>query len=240
MTDQTSSSNTQQAIPIWRSVVVLLLCVITTVVCTSRNEVNSSVTAGVIMKLPKVLGGYVGQSLEVTNAEKTILPLDTEFERSFYTSVDGQTGINCQIVLSGGAKRSIHRPEVCLPGQGWTIKSRKPNKVALHDGSSLGVMELLLERPVELTDSTQQSLFYYWYVGSDKTTPHHFERIFLTSKDRVLSNVNHRWAYIVVSSQVPLSSTYADSNLEGRSNTLHEFIADVVPYIHDDKVLQSL
>jgi hypothetical protein len=37
-------------------------------------------------------------------------------------------------------------------------------------------------------------------VGKDKTTDDHFERIFLTSWDRIVHRVNHRWAYVIVSS----------------------------------------
>ncbi len=243
MTTKSPTSNNQKPIPYWRSAVVLVLCAITTVICMSRSEVNSSVEAGVIMKLPRVLGGYVGESLEVSEAEKTILPMDTEFERIYYTSVDGQTGINCQIVLSGGEKRSIHRPEVCLPGQGWDKKQRVVREVKLDDDASLEVIQWTLERPVVMRDGskkTMQSLFYYWFVGKDKTTAFHHDRVLLTSMDRVLHNINHRWAYIVVSSNVPGSLHSAGADREQMEKVIEDFIADVAPYIHQQEVLDSL
>ncbi len=194
------------------------------------------------MNLPRVVGGYVGQEMEVTQAEKTILPLDTEFERSVYSSLDGAE-VNCQIVLSGGEKRSIHRPEICLPGQGWTIKSARPVEVKLGEGAHLEVMELTLERPVELQDGTRkslESLFLYWFVGSDKTTAYHHERIFLTSKDRVLQNINHRWAYVVVSTPVLGSIIKGGRDHAATEAMLHEFIREITPYILTQDVLQSL
>lgn len=192
-------------IPLWRSLIVLVLCLATAGVCLQGNAFSAGTVAGVVMNLPRVIGGYVGEPMEVTQAEKTILPLDTEFERSVYSTLDGSE-VNCQIVLSGGEKRSIHRPEICLPGQGWTIKSARPIDVPLATHSLLEVMELTLDRPVELRDGSRkklESLFLYWFVGADKTTAHHHERILITSKDRVLHNINHRWAYVVVSAPVP-------------------------------------
>lgn len=233
---------TAAGIPLWRSIAVLVLCLITAALCLQRNVFSSGTTAGVIMSLPRVLGGYVGEDMEVTQAEKTILPLDTEFERSVYTSLDGAE-VNCQIVLSGGEKRSIHRPEICLPGQGWTIKSARPVRVRIGESSSLEVMELTLERPVEFQDGSRkmlENLFMYWFVGSDKTTAKHHERILLTSKDRVFENINHRWAYVVVSSPVLGSIYKGGRNRESTEAMLHEFIAEVTPYIHTQEVLDSL
>ena len=232
------------AIPFWKIGLMLLLCLGTAGICMlSGNQVNTGTEAGVVMKLPRVLGGYVGAPMEVTTAEKTILPMDTEFERSVFTAIDGQSEINCQIVLSGGEKRSIHRPEVCLPGQGWTVKTAEPTSLELRNGGTLEVMQLTIERPVEMRDGSRRmldSLFYYWFVGSDTTTAHHYERILLTSKDRVLRNLNHRWAYVVVSSPVPGS---INPEARGHAQTrkmIEDFISQVVPYIHHDKVLDKL
>lgn len=230
------------AIPVWRSAVVLAACLAMAAICLQGNALTVGTTAGVIMKLPRVIGGYVGQPMEVTHAEKTILPLDTEFERSVFTSFDGSE-VNCQIVLSGGEKRSIHRPEVCLPGQGWTIKTARPVDVPLGGNSQLEVMELTLERPIELRDGSRamlESLFLYWFVGADKTTAYHHERILLSSKDRVLSNVNHRWAYVVVSSPVPGSVIDGGRDRAATEAMLKEFIADITPFILTPKVLDSL
>ena len=52
-----------------------------------------------------------------------------------------------------------------------------------------------------------RALFIYWFVGKDRVTPYHAERIFWTMKDRVLENRNHRWAYILVFSPVRAEQT---------------------------------
>jgi hypothetical protein len=48
-------------------------------------------------------------------------PKDTSYTERFYTA-PGLTGpgIQCTAILMGSDRTSIHRPEYCLPGQGWT------------------------------------------------------------------------------------------------------------------------
>ena len=43
-----------------------------------------------------------------------------------------------------------------------------------------------------------RSVFAYWFVGKDRVTPYHWQRIYWTAKDRIFYNTNHRWAYILI------------------------------------------
>jgi len=40
--------------------------------------------------------------------------------------------------------------------------------------------------------------YAYWFVGKDRETPHHLERMFWMAYDRIVRNVAHRWAYLSV------------------------------------------
>jgi hypothetical protein len=40
--------------------------------------------------------------------------------------------------------------------------------------------------------------YVYWFAGSGLTTPYHFDRLWRSTWDAVLHNVNHRWAYASV------------------------------------------
>jgi hypothetical protein len=156
------------------------------------------------MTLPSGIGPYWGQDQQVSEAEKLILPPDTEFARKLYHSVEGDE-IICSIVLSGAEKRSIHRPEVCLPGQGWTVKSAEVEPIRLPHERTLKVMNLTLQRQVQVSDKERRilsSYYMYWFVGKDTTTPYHEQRVWLSSWDRVFRGVNHRWAYVIVTSHI--------------------------------------
>jgi hypothetical protein len=192
---------------------------------------NAASEPGVRMQLSDFLGPYMGVDQEVSQAEKLILPADTEFARKIYHSPQGDK-IMASIVLSGSEKRSIHRPEVCLPGQGWTINSAQVVPVTLQDGTALDVMALTLAREVETGPGRRQtikSIYLYWFVGKQVTTPYHWRRVFLSSWDRVVRGVNHRWAYVIVTSLVTEGLVLEGKNETQTLETLRQFTAQIAP-----------
>ncbi len=224
---------------LWRSGVLAALSAGLAIACLTSGDLSRSTEDGVRMDLPGIVGGYSGESQEISLSERTILPLDTNFVRKLYHTFDGDQ-INCQIVLSGGEKRSIHRPEICLPGQGWTVKTGTIVPIALESGQTLDVMRLLLSRPMELRTGEKielKSVFLYWFVGKDKTTARHWRRVLSSSWDRVFHNTQHRWAYIVVSATVTEGLQSNGKNEAGTFGMLEDFIRDLTPYMHKDAVV---
>jgi len=153
--------------------------------------------------LPDQAGDWTGQKPEgLTDLERNVLPPDTEGVRRMYRDKDGNE-LFCSIVLSGREVSSIHRPELCLPGQGWKIESEFTEPVPTPDapGGVLRVMRMNAVRTSQLAGGQSVStrfVFAYWFVGKDRLTPYHWQRILWTAEDRVLHNRNHRWAYIMV------------------------------------------
>lgn len=142
-----------------------------------------------------------GEKTGLSEDEQRLLPKDTEGSRRLFKNKDG-TELFCSIVLAGRDVTSIHRP-VCLPGQGWKIQSEytEPIPVATAPGGVLNVMRMNASCPVRLADgrtTEAQSVFAYWFVGKDRMTPYHWQRIYWTAKDRIFYNTNHRWAYILI------------------------------------------
>ncbi len=226
-------------ISVWRSVVLLVIGFGTLALCYTTKNVSSVTEAGVNMSLPIFVDQFMGQDQEASLSEKVMLPGDTQIAKKLYSSLRGEY-VTCQIVLSGGEKRSIHRPETCLPGQGWTIGAAQKVPVHLENGKTQNVMKLTLSRVVEVAEGDRRQItsnFYYWFVGKDKTTPEHRERILLTSWDRVFHNVNHRWAYVIVSGLVPDQKRAGAKTEAQTSADLEKFIGKIVPKIqHPDVV----
>lgn len=219
--------------PIWRVLVVVVLVALTLVACFWGAPPAAVSEDGVYMKLPDLVGRFQGKEQEVSNSELSILPKDTEFAKKLYTDNFGEN-INCQIVLAGAEKRSIHRPEVCLPGQGWTLKNGEVTPVTLDDGRTLQVMKLLIGRPVTLENGQQKeltSLFLYWFVGKDMSTPRHLVRILKTNFDMLLHNTNHRWAYVIVSAPILKGFAPNGQNQDDTLKELKSFIAELAPEI---------
>jgi hypothetical protein len=187
--------------------------------------------SGVVMDLPVFVGDYFGKQGEITPIELTLLPKDTEFARRFYDDSHGHE-INCSIVLSGAEQRSIHRPEACLVGQGWTIVGQEDVPMQLQSGHSLVVRNLTVERQVVTQDNqhvTVRGLYVYWFVGDKITTPSHFTRILLSNWDRVINNRAHRWAYVSMFSIVTDNLRPDGLSTDATKAMIVDFIKQIVP-----------
>ena len=142
-----------------------------------------------------------GEKQGLTKEEHDLLPQDTEGSRRLFMNLDGDT-VYCSIILAGRDTTSIHRPELCLPGQGWSLNEHTETiPVTAAPGGKLTVMRMNATRLVRLPDGgtgETRSVFLYWFVGKDRITASHWQRIYWTSKDRVFHNTNHRWAYILI------------------------------------------
>jgi len=203
----------------------------TAALCLLTPSPNTAPLAGVIMDLPERIGAFTGKVIAATPGELAILPTDTQIVRREYTDPAGDR-IMASIVLSGGEKRSIHRPEVCLPAQGWSMRGGKVERVALADGSDLDVMNLSLVRQVEVGPGDRRNLYahyFYWFVGKNVTTPNHWRRVFLTSFDRITKNLNHRWAYVIVMSIVTEGFVPGGKNEPETVRMLKEFTGEIAP-----------
>ncbi len=232
--DPTVGGNGQTKVPgmfFIKLIAVAAVIGVTLWFCTSASELNTVAEPGVQMSLPRQVGNFYGTEEEASEAEKKILPGDTEIVRMRYENIKGDS-ITASIVLSGGEKRSIHRPEICLPAQGWTIGSGNVIPISLASGRTLDVMQLNLSRPVETQPGVFhqiRSQFLYWFVGKDITTADHKVRIFKTSWDRVFHKTNHRWAYVLVSALVEDSIRPGGRGSEETTKMLEDFIREIVP-----------
>lgn len=187
---------------IYRALLISLFLTATVVVCVYSPEIRGGQESGVLMKLPEDLTKFVAEMEEPDPVEKALLPEDTEFAKAkYYTptlDLNRRDVAHCSIVLSGAERKSIHRPEVCLQGQGWNLMESRIIQVELGDGKRLRVKDLYIEKPITMSDGTKRQLrghYLYWFVGTDVTTPSNSERIWLTLWDNVARNINHRWAY---------------------------------------------
>ncbi|MDB6115689.1 MAG: hypothetical protein JWQ62_2634 [Lacunisphaera sp.] len=162
------------------------------------------------VSLPVYLGtDWEGQDAEITAVEREILPPDTGFSRRTYVSLhDFNQRVFLSIVLSGRDRTSIHRPELCLVGQGWTIRDRLEHTFTWPKGGPAVVPATVLRIEREFTTVRGEqvkvpALFVYWFVGADKVVASNTARVFYSSLDRLRHLQAHRWAYVVVQTLAP-------------------------------------
>ena len=204
---------------------------------------------GVTLELPRMVGGtWYGRDLEVSDRERGGLGLGTEFARKTYTNARGDE-IQASIVLSGrDMNTSIHRPEWCLPAQGWTIAESQSAVIPLADRGALSATRLsnmrLLRDPA--TGATipgrdgqplsLRNLDYYWFVGYTGATGSHFRRNCMDITDRLIHGYNQRWAFVMVMANVTEGFRADGLTSEQTDALLQEFIKKLVPAIHQESV----
>ena len=219
------------SIPWWRTATVVVLAGATVALCRQGAPPDIVPEAGVVMKLPTLVGEYWGTEEPVSPSELAMLPGDTEFAKKIYQDLSGNS-LTAQIVLSGGEKRSIHRPEICLPGQGWTIQSGEVMPVTLANGRVLDVMKLTLVRQIEVAPGqrrTMTSSFLDGFVGKDTSTPYHWVRLAKTNWDMVVKKLQHRWAYVIISAPVLEGFKTGAKTDEQTLEMLKDFVRQSVP-----------
>ncbi len=130
--------------------------------------------------------------------EKTWLPEDTRILKRNYSRGDGEM-LAISVVVSGKSRLSIHRPEMCLPGQGFQILSTKVRTLDLGQGRTLRVNVVQAARTGERPIG-----FLYWFVNPRRETTSHWARIFSDVWARCVHNRVNRWCMVTVFSTQPL------------------------------------
>ena len=144
-----------------------------------------------------------GSALDtITLAEKTYLPSGTRIAKRSYRTL-GLPDMHVSVVVAGRERRSIHKPQVCLVGQGYMIRNESVESIATRDGREVAVTFLdVIRRRGGKTVSRPVS-YAYWFISPRRETPRHLERLFWIAADGVLFGKRHTWAYVAVSTSAP-------------------------------------
>lgn len=142
-----------------------------------------------VVRLPD-FEGMTYEDLEMSEAERETLPKDTVIVRRRYVDSDGHF-YQVSAVIGGRSKSSVHRPELCLPGQGFQMT--EPHTVDIG-GTSW--------RKLTLTKGSDvRAGFAYTFVnGTGFRTSSHLVRIFTDVWDRSILGRIDRWVMLTVSS----------------------------------------
>ena len=159
-------------------------------------------------------------------AEQSMLPADTGLVRKYYSRPGNRDGLYATIVLSGNDRSSIHRPQVCMTAAGNEINRDRIIRIPLAGRTApLEVAVLDMAKPYQREDGTPavySSYYAYWFVGKDRETASHLERMFWMGYDRVVRGVSHRWAYIAMSGE---RDPHSDTHLQ----TIADFASQLYP-----------
>lgn len=125
--------------------------------------------------------------------ENTVLPPDTKILKRAYRSEWGQQFL-VSAVISGATKSSIHRPELCLPAQGFLMS--KPTDFEVEGRPYHAIQVNSPQWPPAL-------LAYTFFNQNGVRTASHLRRIFLDTWDRSVHNRIDRWVMVTVFVSAP-------------------------------------
>jgi hypothetical protein len=139
--------------------------------------------------------------------------------------------LDCQVVLMGADRSSIHKPQYCLKGSGFTWNAAEPATVRISrpHAYDLPVMKMKLRRQTRDDNGkvrTDAGVFVYWFVADGEITAKHSERMWWMARDMLRTGVLQRWAYVIVFA--PCAPGGEDAAFEG----LKTFIGAAVPEFH--------
>ena len=138
------------------------------------------------------IAGYTSEPVEVSEAEHHTLPADTQFDKRRYEDGNGNWFL-VSMVIGGKSKSSIHRPELCLPTQGFQMMAPRTREAGGVDWHLVTLAR----------GAVPASGFAYTFFNQDGyRTSSHLRRIFRDVWDRSVRGRIDRWVMLTVHSSV--------------------------------------
>lgn len=195
----------------WKTGTFVAMALATVLACKVFGDSETNPVAGVVVWLPDELVGYEIDTGVMGEEEKRWLPADTTFLKRVYVEdwlpeQDARfRALSATLIVAGADSRSLHRPQVCLTAQHWTIEKREVVRLETR-GGPLEVMDFHLVRSVRNQDGSARrdvngeplqlrAHYIYWWIGPDASTPSDEERVWLEVWNSILKGRKERWAY---------------------------------------------
>jgi hypothetical protein len=128
------------------------------------------------------------------------LPKDTSYAQRLYMDTNG-FWVNANVILMGMDRTSIHKPDFCLPGQGWNIDKRETVSLPIQGSRPyrLQVAKWTITNFIQNQDGHKEKvsgLYVFWFVANNEETDSHWQRIWWLTRDLLTKGTLQRWAYI--------------------------------------------
>ena len=160
---------------------------------------------------------------EASIGETTILPKDTRILKRVYRRVGDGVQFLVSAIIGGTKKNSIHRPELCMPAQGYVMSDPRAFTVAGRPFHAIHLTGAGVSPSV---------LAYTFFNQAGVRTSSHTRRIFIDTWDRSVYNRIDRWVMVTVNAAVPFDPVGFDLRHEADRLLLESFLthlSEVLP-----------
>jgi len=169
---------------------------------------------------PLRIKDWKGSIERLSNEELKSLQLD-DYLLANFVSEKSTNPINLYVAYYASQEqgRSIHSPEICLPGAGWEIASRTVHVIVLPEQRD---QPLNVTREIIRKENHRQ-IVYYWFNESGINTPSNWKARLLLLQNAFSKG---RTDGSLLRVTLPIGS---EQNPEEGDRILEEFIAEVLP-----------
>jgi hypothetical protein len=153
--------------------------------------------------LPEHVLNYDSKWMETDEVTLGTLPKDTSFGQRRYKAPDGFS-MDLRVVLMGRDRTSMHKPQLCLTGQGWhiddTASAETHVRVQRPFEYDLPVVKLVAHTTALIEGQNQQlsGVYVYWYVADDAMSASALglQRMYMMASKLLRTGILQRWAYV--------------------------------------------
>jgi hypothetical protein len=161
-----------------------------------------AIPGSVMMKieLPERVLDFTSTNMPEPEVVVGYLPKDTSYAGRLYTATNGLQ-INSTIILMGADRTSIHKPDYCLPGQGWSINEKTVVNIPVAGAQNyqLPVAKWIIGNVYQTPDGQKHEvsgLYVFWFVADGEQTTDNYQRMWWLGRDLLRTGVLQRWAYV--------------------------------------------
>ena len=152
------------------------------------------------LELPERVLNFTSTNVPTAEVVLGYLPKDTSYAQRFYTATNGMWVMG-NLILMGADRTSIHRPDYCLPGQGWQIREKTEVRLPIADATpyELPVYKWVVSKTVPTPNGTQQTvsgLYVFWFVTKNQATASFPAMLKSMLLHQLTTGVMQRWAYV--------------------------------------------
>ena len=152
------------------------------------------------IELPERVLDFTSTNLATPRVVLDDLPKDTSYAQRYYTALDGAWAV-ANVILMGSDRTSIHRPDYCLPGQGWQIRDKSEVKIPIAGPVpyTLPVKKWLVSNTFTGANGRKQTvsgIYVFWFVTENQTTGDFPVMLKSMLFHQLTSGELQRWAYV--------------------------------------------
>ena len=219
--------------PRYLTVILLMLLALATLY--RRGDVDRVPASLPLSRFPETVGGWTGIDLPIDQETLDVLGQGDFLNRTYRPpatvagprdpDASGPVGLFIGYFATQRTGQSIHSPQHCLPGAGWSFESSGVTELTGADGKTSRVGDYLI------TDGTNKAEVLYWYQAHGRAIANDYTAKFYMLTDSIRYNRSDAALVRVV---VPIRKGETRADAHGRAVKFAEQMTPLLPaYIPD-------